>query len=67
MEKCDSPPWPSQKKIAINSDKGLTDDGKNQGLKCALANTGTDIISMCVVPIKAQYGKSGKLLETHVL
>ena len=28
-----------RKKIAINSDKGLTDDGKNQGSKCALANT----------------------------
>ena len=52
-----------RKKTAINSDKGLP-DGKNEGVKCASANTGTDVISMCVVPIKVQYGNSGKVLET---
>ena len=56
-----------RKKTAINSDKGLTDDGENEGVKCASVNTDTDIISMCVVPIKVQYGNSGKVLETHFL
>ena len=56
-----------RKKTPINSDKGLADDGKNQGLKCASDNTGAVRISMCVVPIKAQYGNSGKVLETHGL
>ena len=56
-----------RKKTAINSDKGLTDDEKNEGVKCASVNTDTDIISMCVVPIKVQYGNSGKVLETHFL
>ena len=56
-----------RKKTAINSDKGLTDDGKNQGLKCASVNTGAVVISMCAVPIKVQYGNSGKVLETHAL
>ena len=55
-----------RKKTAINSDKGLT-DGKNEGVKCASVNTGTDVICMCVVPIKVQYGNSGKVLETHTL
>ena len=55
-------------KTAINNDKGLTDDEKNQGgVKCASVNAGTDVISMCVVPIKVQYGNSGKVLETHAL
>ena len=40
---------------------------KRGGVKCASANTGTDVISMCVVPIKVQYGNSGKILETHDL
>ena len=41
---------------------------KNQGdVKCASVNTGTDVISMCVVPIKVQYGNSRKVLETHPL
>ena len=44
-----------RKTTAINSDKGLTHDGKNQeSVKCASVNTGTDLISMCVVPIKVQ-------------
>ena len=30
-------------------------------------NTSTDVISMCVVPIKVKYGNSGKILETHTL
>ena len=55
------------KKTAINSDKGLTDDGKNEGVKCASVNTGTDVISVCVAPIKVQYGNSDKVLETHAL
>ena len=55
-------------KTAINSDKGLTDDGKNQeGVKCVSVNTGTDVVSMCVVPIKMKYGNYGKVLETHAL
>ena len=37
-----------RKKTAINSDKDLADDGKNQGLKCASVNTGAVRISMCV-------------------
>ena len=36
-------------------------------MKCASVNTGTDVISMCVVPIKVQYCNSGKVLETHGL
>ena len=56
-----------RKKAAINSDKSLTGDGKNEGVKCASVNTGTDVISMCVVPIKVQYCNSGKVLETHGL
>ena len=49
--------------MAINSDKGQADNRKNQGVKCASVNTGTDVISMCVVPIMVQYGDSGKVLE----
>ena len=30
-------------------------------------NTGTDVISMCVVPTKVQYGNSGKVREKHAL
>ena len=57
-----------RKTTAINSDKGLTHDGKNQeSVKCASVNTGTDLISMCVVPIKVQYVNFGKVLETHAL
>ena len=57
-----------RKKTTINSDKGLTDDRKNQeGMKCASVNAGTDVISMCVVPIKVQHGNSGEVLETHAL
>ena len=57
-----------RKKTTINSDKGLTDDGKNQeGVKCASVNTGTDVVSVCIVSIKVKYGNSGKVLETHVL
>ena len=38
-----------RKKTAINSDKGLTYDGKNkEGMKCASVNTGTDVISIYV-------------------
>ena len=55
------------KKTAINSDKGLTDDGKNEGVKCASVNTGTDVISVCEVLIKGQYGNYGKVSETHAL
>ena len=36
-----------RKKAAINSEKGLTDDRENEGVKCASVNTGTDVISMC--------------------
>ena len=57
-----------RKKTAINSDKSLADNGKNQGgVKCASISTGTDAISMCVVPIKVQYGNSGKVLEIQAL
>ena len=57
-----------RKKKAINNDKGLTDDEKIQGgVKCATVNTGTDVISMCVVLINGQYGNFGKVLETHAL
>ena len=56
-----------RKKAAINSDKSLADGGKNEGVKRASVNTGTDVITMCVVPIKVQYGNSGKVLETHAL
>ena len=57
-----------RKTTAINSDKRLTHDGKNQeSVKCASVNTGTDLISMCVVPIKMQYVNFGKVLETHAL
>ena len=54
-----------RKQAVINSDKGLTDDGKNEGVKCASVNTSTDVISLCVVPIKVQYDNSGNVLETH--
>ena len=55
-------------KTAINSDKGLTDDGKNQeGIKCVSVNTGTDVVSMCVVPINMKYSNYGKVLKTHAL
>ena len=56
-----------KKKAVINSDKALTDDGKNEGVKCASVNAGTDVISMCLVPTKVQYDNSGKVLETHAL
>ena len=57
-----------RKKTAINIGKDLTDDGKNQeAVKCASDNAGTDVISMCVVPIMVQYGNSGKALETNAL
>ena len=57
-----------RKKTAANNKKGLTDGRKNQGgMKCASVNTGTDVISMCVVPIKVQYGNSGKVREKHAL
>ena len=57
-----------RKKTAINIDKDLADDGKNQGgVKCASVNTGTVAISMCVVPLKGQYNNSGKVLETYAL
>ena len=51
-------------KATINSDKGLAND---EGVKYASVNTGTDVISMCVIPIKVQYGNSSKILETHAL
>ena len=55
-----------RKKTTINSEKGQADDRKNQeGVECASVNTGTDVISMCVVPLKVQYGNSGKVLATH--
>ena len=57
-----------RKKTAINIDKDLADDGKNQGgVKCASVNTCTVAISMCVVPLKGQYNNSGKVLETYAL
>ena len=56
-----------RKKIAINSDKDLTYDGKNTGVKYTSVNAGTDVISVYVVPIKVQYGNSGKVLQTHAL
>ena len=57
-----------RKTAARNSDKGLTHDGENQeSVRYASVNTGTDVISMCVVPIKVQYVNSGKVLETHAL
>ena len=57
-----------RKKAAINNNKGLVDDGKIQGcMKCASVNTGTDVISMCVIPIMVQYDNSRKVLETHNL
>ena len=57
-----------RKKTAINSDKVLTDDGKNQeGVKCVSVSTGTDVVSICVVPIKVKYFNSGKVLETHAI
>ena len=56
-----------RKKTAIKRDKGLTNDGENEAVKCASVNTGTNVISMCVVLIKVQYGNSGKVLETHAL
>ena len=34
-------------------------------MKCASVNTSTDVISLCVVPIKVQYDNSGNVLETH--
>ena len=34
-----------------------------EGVRCASVNIGTDVISMCVVPIKIQYGSSGKVLK----
>ena len=36
-------------------------------MKSASVNTGTDVVSMCVVPIKVKYGNSGKVLEKHAL
>ena len=57
-----------KKEAAINSDKGLADDEKNQGgVKCASVNTGTDVISMCLVAIKVQYDNPSKVLKTHAL
>ena len=56
-----------RKKTTINSDRGLTDDKKNEGVKCASVNTGRDVISTCVVPLKVQYGNSGKILEIQAL
>ena len=57
-----------RKKTAIQSEKCLTDAKKNQGgVKWAWVNTGTYFISMCVVPIKMQYGNSIKVQETHAL
>ena len=56
-----------RKKAVINSDKALTDDGKNEVVKCASVNTGTDLTSMCLVPTKVRYDNSGKVLETHGL
>ena len=57
-----------RKKTAIQSEKCLTDAKKNQGgVKWAWVNTGTYVISMCVVPIKMQYGNSIKVQETHAL
>ena len=40
---------------------------RQEGVKWASVNTGTDAISMCGVPIKVQYGTSGKIQETHAL
>ena len=37
-----------EKKTAINSDKGLNNDGKNESVKVSLINTGTDVVSMSV-------------------
>ena len=57
-----------RKKTAIKSEKCLTDARKNQGgVKWASVNTGTYVISMCVVPIKMQHGNSIKGQETHAL
>ena len=57
-----------RKKTAINSNKDLAEDEKNQGgVKCASVNTSKDVSSMCVVLIKAQYSNSGKILEPHAL
>ena len=57
-----------RKKIAITNDKRLTHDEKNQGgVKCASVNTSTDVISICIFPIKVQYGNSGIALKTHAL
>ena len=39
-----------RKKTAINNDKDLTDDEKNQGgVKCTSVNTGTDVITLVCV------------------
>ena len=37
------------------------------GVKCASVNTGTDVISMFVVPVKLQYGKTGMIVKTYSL
>ena len=34
---------------------------------CASLNTGTEVISMCVVPVKLRHGDSGETLKTYAL
>ena len=65
LKTCNNPHGYLREKTAINSGRGLTDDGKSQeGVKCASVNTGTNVVGMCVVPIKVNYCNSGKVLET---
>ena len=40
-----------------------SDESIYGGAKCALENTGTDIIIMIVVPVKLQYGKTGMTVK----
>lgn len=49
--------------------KTMEESGKfhQESVKWASVNSGTDVISMCGVPIKVQYGNPGKILEIHAL
>ena len=36
-------------------------------MKCALVNTGANVISMCIVPVNLTHSHSGKTVKTHAL
>ena len=50
-----------------NSDDTDTKEDKPEGVKCASTNTGSDVISICVVPVQVASISTSKKVHTYAL